>query len=303
MRRIQNTLVLAAWLALVLQVGAAHAQEASTEEPAAPEVALSADAQQLLAEFEGDLPARLGAAEQDVLLAQQALDDALLEGTATDEEIAALEAKLLESETALGAVEAELQLLRDLVAQLSEEQAAALIRSLNNALASGLLLTLDTALLQQIVDGGYDKHDIQALTQALEQEARFMAKADRFEARDADSGGDAAAAGADPSLDESSSQMERMMGKASSEKEKFLSKIEDEPAPEPGVEEAVDEVADAAVDEAIDDAVMEVAKATASGAAKQAAKREARLLAKATAKDTFKESGKSATSNGKGHTK
>jgi hypothetical protein len=232
------------------------------------------DRQQLLDLFLNDAPARLDAAQQDVLDAQVNQEGAAAGGTATPEELAAMEADLLAVQERLADVQGEIDGLSELIAQLNDDQADALIRSLRNAVASGLVLPLDAAMLQSVIDGGYDKHQINALTQAFEQEARFMAKSDRAAAREAELG---IAADAD-----ASAEMTKFEAKAASQKSKFMAKI-DEP-----------EEPDALLDDAVDDAVEEAAKEAARDTAKQLAKREARLLAKASVEDAVKMQGKGA---------
>jgi len=64
---------------------------------------------------------------------------------------------------------------------VSEEQVFALNRSLNNAVSCGLLVDIDIEDLALIV--GANKLQINAFTQAFEQEARFLLKADKFAAK------------------------------------------------------------------------------------------------------------------------
>lgn len=71
---------------------------------------------------------------------------------------------------------AGLQAQLDYLNALSPDQVFALNRNLNNAIHSGLILNFDPALLQRILDEDFDKHQINFLIIALEQEARFLAK-------------------------------------------------------------------------------------------------------------------------------
>jgi hypothetical protein len=309
MRTVKNSLMLAAWLALVLQVTASSAQDAGSETSVDADTAVQeaviddtgsrfSDRQLLLDTFVGDAPERLTSAQQDMQTAQENADAAATDDTATPEEMTELEAELLEAQDALVAVEGEIQSLTDLVAQMSDEQVFALNRSLNNSLASGLLLTLDAGLLQRVIDGDYDKQEVNALLQGLEQESRFLAKRDRFEERVAARGNEESSSQTD--------QMARMEAKAETQKTKFFAKIDDpDPvASDPVIDAKADATIDEAVDQAVDEAVEEAAKSAARSAARDASKQilksEARLLAKATTKDAVKEAGKSAESNGKG---
>jgi len=279
-------------LALLLVAAAASAQEAGTGGDAVPDPVMSEDQQFLVDAFQNDLVGRVDDAVEDVAVAQRNLDAAVASEIATEDEIAALGAALTEAQQALGLAQADLDALADLVGELSEEQVTALIRSLTNAYASGLSLALDPALMQQIVDGDYDRHDIQALTQGLEQEARFLEKRDRFATR---------AAARTESGKPGGGQMERFEAKATAEKDKFMAKIE-----EPDVEAVDTTTADAlitdAVSDAVEDAAREAAKETGRDAAKQAAKAEARMLAKATAQEVAKQTGKRALAKGNGQT-
>lgn len=269
---------LTATLAFTLQVTASHAQNAGIEMAGADVVADSSDRQQLLELFLGDAPERLESAEQDLLAAQANHEGAGSGGTATEAEIAALEAKLLEAQAALASVLGEINGMTELFAQLSDEQVQALTRSLNNAVSSGLVLPLDAAMLQRVIDGDYDRQQINALTQGLEQEARFLAKRDRVAALAAERGTGESAGPV--------KQMAKFEAKAESEKSKFFAKI-DEPT-DPGL------LLDDALAAAAKSAAKDAARAAAQDSAKQVAKREARLLAKAAAKDAVKESGKNA---------
>jgi hypothetical protein len=246
----------------------------------------------------GATPEELEPLEQAVVDAQMALDAALADA-ATPDEIAALEAELGDAQMALDALDAEIAETETLIGELSDEQVFALNRSLNNALASKLGLAYDAAMLQPIVDGDYNKQQVNAYTQGLEQEARFLGKADRFQAKYEETGNEGFLG-----------KVERFTNWAGAQKDKFMSKVDrfaDEPETTGG-----DPLADSSTvfDDSVTgggaakNAAKQAAKAAARDAAKQAAKdaasKEARRVARAAAKDAVKQAGKSADNKGKG---
>lgn len=139
------------------------------------------------------------------------------------------------------------------VDSLSDEQVFALNRSLNNVVNSELEIEYDMELLQKIVDEDYNKQQINSLTQALEQEARFLAKYEET--------GD-----------------DKFLAKAERQKEKFLVKTEFFGGMgEMGMSEVMKESRQAA----------KIAVKEARMAARDATK-EARMAARDAAKDAVK---------------
>jgi hypothetical protein len=146
------------------------------------------------------------------------------------------------------------------VESLSDEQVFALNRSLNNAVNSGLNVQFEWDALQKVVDENYNKQQINALTKAFEEEAKFLA------------------------LYESTGN-EKFNAKAESQKAKFLAKIDRFAAPEatdPG--DAVEET----------QVTAPGFKSESKKQAKLAAKSEARRIGKKAAKDAAKKEGKHA---------
>lgn len=105
------------------------------------------------------------------------------------------------SDTLLESNEGGDERVQTFVENLSDEQVFALNRSLNNAVKSGQNIDFDLDLLETIVDENYDKRQINALTKALEEEAKFLAKYEET---------------GDP----------KFIEKAEQKKEKFLAKID-----------------------------------------------------------------------------
>jgi hypothetical protein len=162
----------------------------------------------------------------------------------------------------------EIEGTEELVAALEDKQAFALLRSLNNAVKTGLLpLDLDVALLQRIIDEDFGSREIQALTNGFEQEARFELLAARFEAR-------AEATGNDHFVENA----ERARDRGASQKEKFLARLDGPGSDaETGAREAAREAAG--------QAVREAARAQAKGAATEAAQGQAQEVAGETARE------------------
>lgn len=250
-------------------------------------------------------PDELAALQGAVDDAQMALDDAVA-AAATPDEITALEGQLATAQGELDAINANVDETTALIEQLSDEQVFALNRSLNNALASKLPLVYDAAMLQPILDGDYNRHQINAYTQGLEQEARFLSKADRFQAKYDDTG-----------QEHFMTKVDRFTSWAQAQKDKFFAKVDrfadgddagttdvDPAAASSLVEETTRAAARDGAQGAAKNAAKQAAKAAARDAAKQAAQdaasKEARRVARAAAKDSVKEAGKSAENKGKG---
>ncbi len=191
------------------------------------------------------------------------------------------------------------------VESLSDEQVFALNRSLNNAVNSGLPMVYDMQILEKIVENGYGKKEINAITKAFEQEARFTALAEK-------------------------TGNEKFLDKALAEKNKFLRKADSTLVTEEVQESAQETVSESvkysakqatknsaqenamgtakdmakdsaklAAKEAAKNVAKEVAKESAKEAAKNAAKQEAKDVAKQTAKETVKENQKKDNNKGK----
>ena len=147
------------------------------------------------------------------------------------------------------------------VNNLSEEQIAAFNRSLNNAVNSGLNLQYDIELLEKVTEGeGYNSRQINALTKALEEEAKFQALYEK-------------------------TGNEKFQAQAERQKEKFLSKIDkfqDQ-------EEVDDSLTELQAGEAMKNASKEANKA-----AKEDAKRAAKEAAHTSAQERVKETVKTA---------
>jgi len=160
---------------------------------------------------------------------------------------------------------------------LSAEEVFALNRSLNNASNNGLL-----ALMQE--DGldilemaqGMTKQQINALTKAYEEEAKFTKLADKFA--------------------EESKQREHMLSKAAAHKERFLGKagVDIGDAVAETAKSVAKDAAKGAARDAAKDAAKDSAKLAAKGAAKDAAKLAAKDAAKSAAKDAAKGAAKQA---------
>jgi hypothetical protein len=195
MNRFEYRAILAGWLALMLQAPAALAQDAASDpqpqsgdaidaidaiDPTETDDTRFVDPQRLFETFAGDALNRLAAAQDAAIIAETDRDAAIAGGTAAPEEIAALEAQLQQALDSQMSAEAEIATIADLVVLLSEDQIFDLNRSLDDALASGVTLYLEAALLQRVIDGNYDHRQINALTQGLEREESFPAKRDPF---------------------------------------------------------------------------------------------------------------------------
>jgi formaldehyde-activating enzyme involved in methanogenesis len=222
--------------------------------------------------------------------AQAELDKAIASG-ASQEEIDALQLKVT---TAGENLTSEQTAINEQVAQLSDEQVIALNRSLNNAVSSQLNVNIDSAQIQSILDGNYDNKQINALTKALEEEAKFTALSGKFDQKYEQTGNE-------KFLEHS----ERMLDKADTQKEKFLGKIEKfdkkdlvsntarEEAKHMSAQVAKDSVS-ASMKEDAKNMAKETAKSAAKLSAKEDAKSNAKDIAKQTAKQLVKEEGRQA---------
>lgn len=155
------------------------------------------------------------------------------------------------------------------VANLSEEQVFALNRSLNNAVQQRLALKYDLELLERIAVDQYSKQQINALTKALEEEAKLLARYERT--------GD-----------------EKFLQQAEARKEKFLAKADGfsrdaaRMATKETTRDTLRTEMKSEADEAAQAAVKEQVKVQARLMAKEAVKAEAKTMAKASADETAK---------------
>ena len=119
--------------------------------------------------------------------AQAALDEAeadlaeAIDEGADPEVIAALEADRDAAQTDVDMQLGEDEALRAALEAMSDDQVDATNRALRNANANGTITDLDAATLMDIVDRDLGHREIQALTKALEEEAKFAAMGLRFE--------------------------------------------------------------------------------------------------------------------------
>lgn len=155
------------------------------------------------------------------------------------------------------------------VANLSTEQVLALNRSLNNAVQQRLALNYDLDLLERIVTDQYSKQQINALTKALEEEAKLLALYER-------------------------TGNEKFLKQAEARKEKFLAKADrisrdaTRTATRETTRKTLRTEMKSGTDEATQSAVKEQAKVQARSMAKEAVKVEAKTMAKVTADETAK---------------
>lgn len=154
---------------------------------------------------------------------------------------------------------------------LTEDQIFALKRSLNNAVKSGLEIELTAEILQSIVDGDYDARQINALTKALEEEAKFKAKAERFQQKYEETGNE-------KFLEKS----EWFLAKAESQKGKFLAKIDRFESSE--IEESQKGLSVITAEDDAGSSARDATRELAENTAKISAKKAARDLAKKSAK-------------------
>ncbi|WLE97914.1 MAG: hypothetical protein QTN59_03550 [Candidatus Electrothrix communis] len=144
------------------------------------------------------------------------------------------------------------------VEKLTDEQAFALNRSLNNAVNNGLPVEYDMVLLEKVVEENYNSKQINALTKALEEDAKFQALYEK-------------------------TGNEKFLEKAEKQKDKFLSKI-DRFQDDDGMDDLLsEELQDLAKDSAKDSA-----KLAAKDAAKDAVKESVKEVAKTTKKEAVK---------------
>lgn len=266
-------------LGLLLTIGLANAQE----DTAAPELPAEMDQEGekftsrelLIKTWLGDRE-DLSGLEQAVADAQQAVDNAA--DDITDEELGLLNQALMEAQASLTeaqtAQESERIEIEELVDQLSDEQVFALNRSLNNTRHNRFGLVLDAGQLQVIIDGDYDKHQINAFTKALEEEHKFKALAEKFVDKTEATGNDKFLVHAD-----------RMLEKGLAKSERFLNKAERGSSSSPLK-------ASSLAQERAQVGTKETARSASKNIAKLEAKAAAREAAKELRKEQTKEKGK-----------
>lgn len=262
---------------------AATAQANADADPGNTDLATTASELQALADQTDATALQTLADETDASALQTAADetDAGALQTVADETDAA------ETAEALGLIETEFAETATFVEGLTDEQVFALNRSLNNALSSGLLVDIDVEDLALIADA--NKLQINAFTQAFEQEARFLLKADKFAAKYEESGNE-----------KFLGIGERMGTKGETQKAKFLAKIDRfNGSPSASASSAAKAEAKASAKAAAKETSKGVAKATAKKAAKAAAKETAKGVAKNEAKRSAKAAAKLLAKHGK----
>jgi hypothetical protein len=233
------------------------------------------DSERLVDTLMRDEEGELARAREDVARAEAELQEAIDAGLPQDEiderkELLELaEAELEETELYF---DEELALVREQVAELSAAQLFALNRSLNNTLSNSLVPDLDSDELQLVLEGSYEKRQINALTKAFEEEAKFLAKAAEAERLFDETG--------DPAL---FTEYEHFVAKAETQKEKFLSKVDGVAAREAARAEKQSGARDAArraARTAARDVAKQAAKAASRNAARNVARAEARRAVK-----------------------
>lgn len=227
-------------------------------------------------------------AVKDAEAAVNAAEAAVANAAAGSQERADAELALIEVQNNLDAViltkDEEAALIAILVEDLSDEQVTAFNRSLNNSLHNQFPVNLDADILQAALDGEFDKVQINFLTKAYEEEAKFLSLAERFKAKAEETGDDTFL-----------KQADRMTVKAENSREKFLARIDSDSIDREQQDEArqaSNEQAHEAREAARDarDTAKEAAQ-EAREAAKEAAK-EAREVAREEARENAKENAK-----------
>lgn len=231
-------------------------------------------------------------AVKDAEAAVSDAQDAVAAAAAGSQELTDAELALTEAQDNLTAAnlanDEEATLIAELVGKLSDEQVTAFNRSLNNSLHNQFPVDLNADILQAALDGEYDKIQINFLTKAYEEEAKFLSLAERFKAKAEETGDDSFL-----------EQAERMTAKAESSKEKFLTRIDRDNMEREGQNEAARESRQASKEQG---QVAREAAHEARDAAKEAA-REAREAAKEAAKEAREAAKEDARENARDHAK
>ena len=228
-------------------------------------------------------------AKQDVKDAYEALKNA---DPNDPDEIAELKKNLTDAKNTLSDTVAdfkkEKRRLTKQVNKLSDEQVFALNRSLNNAVNNGLIVDLNSDYMRALLKGNYNKQQINSLTKALEEEAKFEKLSDKFTSKYDYTGNEKFMDKAD-----------MMTDKGERQKDKFLAKIDkfdrddfDEVEHHNKVRKAARDNAKSTVRDASKDSARKNAKKSAKNDAKKSAKNDAKESAKETAKNSAKASAK-----------
>lgn len=269
--RFQNRLILGSAL-FALSLSPVYADRAEAVEPGMmggetePEAAVipSDDrARSLLLETaQRDDASDFAAAERNLDEAQSALDSAIAEG-ASDEKLTRLERERDLAASDLARESDESEALVEAILALDDQQVRDLNRALNNTRHNGQIPDLDAATLEEIAARDLGHREIQALTKALEEEARAEQRAERFERKFEETGREHFLAKRDRALE----QGERQKGKFESKVDRFT--------------DAREQAREGAKGQA-----REHAKGLARGQARDAAKQSAKANAKGNAKNT-----------------
>ena len=222
-------------------------------------------------------------AKQDLTDAEYARDNPP-EG-AIDDELAALEQNVIDAGDALtdaetGLEEEKTELTRQIEKELTVEQIFALNRSLNNATNNGLIVDLNSEYMQDLLDGNYNKQQINSLTKALEEEAKFDKLSDKFTSK--------------YDLIDNEKFLDKadmMTAKGERQKDKFLAKVDKFDRNNLEVDHQIK----------ARKAARDSAKSTARDASKDSARKNAKRAAKNNAKKVAKENArnKEKSNNGK----
>ena len=144
-------------------------------------------------------------AQDELADANQALADAIAAGDAEEAErletevIPALEDAVARNEN----FDAE---VAEIVDEMTDAQVVAMNRALQNTRNNGIVPTIGLEELQRVVNEGFNDDQIRSFVMAYRENAKFLAKAERF--------------------DEGSKQYDRAIAKAESKKDKFLGKVD-----------------------------------------------------------------------------
>jgi hypothetical protein len=187
--------------------------------------------------------------------------------------------------------------VKELIADLSPEQVFAYNRSLNNAIESGLLPYLDSDLLERSLGADLNRKQINAVTQALEQEARFAMKAERLRDRAEETGNDRLLAKADKMEDRGEAQKEKFLARVSgsADSDRTRSDLREEGRMQARVvakNVAKQEARRTARENAREEARVASRDGSEAREATRTAKREAIQLARATAREEARANGR-----------
>ena len=210
----------------------------------------------------------------------------------TPEYLAELEANLeaarLDYKDALVTYKKEKRRLTVMVKKLTDDQVFALNRSLNNATHNGLLVDLNSRHMRDVLKGDYNKQQINSLTKALEEEAKFDKLADKFISKYDVTGNEKFLYKADMMSDKGLRQQQKFMAKI----DKFDHDNSDEVEHHGKIKKSARNSAKKSA--------RDVSKKSAKGNAKDKAKSNAKNIAKSNAKDVAKSNAKAvAKSNAK----